>query len=81
MTNIGCSYRFHPWSGRRLDAITDVAFAKSGLYLEGGAAPGTPPDAIKVALDPKQRLSPTQIEVEARELLARQAQRGKGDPR
>lgn len=63
-----CNFRFHPWSGKPLSSDEGAAFARAAFYIEGGAAPGTSPDDAKLALDARRRLSPAQIEAEAKDL-------------
>jgi hypothetical protein len=63
-----CNFRYHPWSGKPLSAEEGAVFASVSFYIEGGAAPGTNPDDAKLALESRRRLSPAQIEAEARAL-------------
>jgi hypothetical protein len=71
LTRSGCSYRYHPWSGRPLGPAEAAYFSKFPIELEGGAAPGTSPDAAKAALDPRLIASSTQIEAEDKKLRSR----------
>jgi hypothetical protein len=63
-----CSFRYHPWSGKLLNPDEAKVFASAGFYIEGGAGPGTSPDAAKLTLDSRRRLSSAQIEAEAKAL-------------
>jgi hypothetical protein len=62
LKNTGCSYKYHPWSGRRLTEDESAALAEAGLSIDGAAAPGTPPEASRVALDRRHWITGAQAE-------------------
>jgi hypothetical protein len=66
LTESGCTYKYHPWSGRQLDAEEAAAFAALELSLDGSAAPGTPAEEARVALDRRHWVTGAQAETLAR---------------
>jgi hypothetical protein len=62
----GCVYRYHPWSGRRLQPDEAAALSEAGLGLTGEKQPGTPPETARIALDRRHWQTGIQAETQER---------------